>query len=140
MLSQKSLDFVILTFVSLFFVISADLQPVEIENDDVVGAEIKEEKLGSTTTAGPSTSSNLGFIHAFIASFSVIIVSEIGDKTFFIACIMAMVMKNKGDSFYQSINNVNIILEISKTGSFRWSNCSSCPDDNALSSVWNFIH
>lgn len=33
---------------------------------------------------------NLGFLHAFIASFSVIIVSEIGDKTFFIAAIMAM--------------------------------------------------
>lgn len=34
--------------------------------------------------------SNLGFIHAFIASVSVIIVSELGDKTFFIAAIMAM--------------------------------------------------
>jgi len=33
---------------------------------------------------------NLGFIHAFIASISVIVVSEIGDKTFFIAAIMAM--------------------------------------------------
>lgn len=31
-----------------------------------------------------------GFMHAFIASISVIIVSEIGDKTFFIAAIMAM--------------------------------------------------
>lgn len=31
-----------------------------------------------------------GFFHAFIASFSVIVVSEIGDKTFFIAAIMAM--------------------------------------------------
>ncbi|RNA42296.1 transmembrane protein -like [Brachionus plicatilis] len=36
--------------------------------------------------AGPS----FGFIHAFFASFSVILVSEIGDKTFFIAAIMAM--------------------------------------------------
>ncbi|CAH1778220.1 unnamed protein product [Owenia fusiformis] len=33
---------------------------------------------------------NLGFIHAYIASLSVIIVSELGDKTFFIAAIMAM--------------------------------------------------
>ncbi|KAK3099772.1 hypothetical protein FSP39_009443 [Pinctada imbricata] len=33
---------------------------------------------------------NLGFVHAFIASLSVIIVSELGDKTFFIAAIMAM--------------------------------------------------
>lgn len=31
-----------------------------------------------------------GFMHAFVASISVIIVSEIGDKTFFIAAIMAM--------------------------------------------------
>lgn len=31
-----------------------------------------------------------GFIHAFFASISVIVVSEIGDKTFFIAAIMAM--------------------------------------------------
>ena len=33
---------------------------------------------------------NVGFIHAFVASLSVIIVSELGDKTFFIAAIMAM--------------------------------------------------
>lgn len=32
----------------------------------------------------------LGFVHAFIAALSVIIVSEIGDKTFFIAAILAM--------------------------------------------------
>ncbi|CAF3974568.1 unnamed protein product [Rotaria sp. Silwood2] len=35
-------------------------------------------------------SANLGFIHAFIASISVIVVSELGDKTFFIAAILAM--------------------------------------------------
>ena len=33
---------------------------------------------------------DIKFIHAFISSLSVIIVSEIGDKTFFIAAIMAM--------------------------------------------------
>ncbi|XP_071088429.1 putative divalent cation/proton antiporter TMEM165 isoform X1 [Haliotis cracherodii] len=33
---------------------------------------------------------DLGFIHGFVASLSVIIVSELGDKTFFIAAIMAM--------------------------------------------------
>ena len=33
---------------------------------------------------------DMGFIHAFVASISVIIVSELGDKTFFIAAIMAM--------------------------------------------------
>lgn len=33
---------------------------------------------------------DLGFIHAFVASLSVIIVSELGDKTFFISAIMSM--------------------------------------------------
>nr|XP_048271008.1 transmembrane protein 165 isoform X2 [Myodes glareolus] len=37
-----------------------------------------------------ATQTNLGFIHAFVAAISVIIVSELGDKTFFIAAIMAM--------------------------------------------------
>jgi len=37
-----------------------------------------------------ATLSDLTFIHAFIASFSMIVVSELGDKTFFIAAIMAM--------------------------------------------------
>uniref|UniRef100_UPI00358F8AE7 putative divalent cation/proton antiporter TMEM165 n=1 Tax=Myxine glutinosa TaxID=7769 RepID=UPI00358F8AE7 len=36
------------------------------------------------------TRTDLGFIHAFVAAISVIIVSELGDKTFFIAAIMAM--------------------------------------------------
>jgi hypothetical protein len=33
---------------------------------------------------------NYRFFHGFVAAISVIIVSEIGDKTFFIAAIMAM--------------------------------------------------
>lgn len=33
---------------------------------------------------------DVSFVHAFIASLSVILVSELGDKTFFIAAIMAM--------------------------------------------------
>lgn len=33
---------------------------------------------------------DIGFLHAFVASLSVIIVSELGDKTFFIAAIMSM--------------------------------------------------
>ena len=33
---------------------------------------------------------DVSFYHAFIASLSVIIVSELGDKTWFIAAIMAM--------------------------------------------------
>ena len=33
---------------------------------------------------------NLGFMHAMLAALSVIIVSELGDKTFFIAAILSM--------------------------------------------------
>lgn len=43
-----------------------------------------------TNEEDPATQTNLGFIHAFVAAISVIIVSELGDKTFFIAAIMAM--------------------------------------------------
>ncbi|XP_017881832.1 transmembrane protein 165 [Ceratina calcarata] len=41
-------------------------------------------------TMTPEVKDNLSFVHAFIASVSVIVVSELGDKTFFIAAIMAM--------------------------------------------------
>lgn len=41
-------------------------------------------------TTSSTAVENVGFLHAFVASLSVILVSEIGDKTFFIAAIMAM--------------------------------------------------
>jgi len=34
-----------------------------------------------------SPSNNLGFYHGFVASLSVIVVSELGDKTWFIAAV-----------------------------------------------------
>lgn len=46
--------------------------------------------VGPVVSEDDSSKGNLGFIHAFVASISVIIVSELGDKTFFIAAIMAM--------------------------------------------------
>ncbi|KAG9331896.1 hypothetical protein JZ751_016634 [Albula glossodonta] len=45
---------------------------------------------GAVPVQGDAGKGNLGFIHAFLAAISVIIVSELGDKTFFIAAIMAM--------------------------------------------------
>lgn len=44
----------------------------------------------ATANLGQEAQGNLGFLHAFVASLSVIVVSELGDKTFFIAAIMAM--------------------------------------------------
>lgn len=70
----------------------ADLAPNEDEEDVKPPTDLKKPD-ESVTTLEPPKGSNLGFIHAFIASFSVIIVSEIGDKTFFIAAIMSMVSK-----------------------------------------------
>lgn len=52
------------------------------------------QTIGDIPTSEQTTSHmpvvSLGFVHAFVASLSVIIVSELGDKTFFIAAIMAM--------------------------------------------------
>lgn len=60
----------------------------ELNNPNVESSGSPGEK--KSGTGGGSFSSDVGFTHAFIASFSVIIVSELGDKTFFIAAIMAM--------------------------------------------------
>lgn len=89
----RILTFVAVSIVYLAYQVKADLAPREddeVEGINNIKAEIHEDDHQSTTQA-PIT--NLGFIHAFIASFSVIIVSEIGDKTFFIAAIMSMVCK-----------------------------------------------
>jgi Ca2+/H+ antiporter, TMEM165/GDT1 family len=86
-----------LTIATLFLLvlvskINCDLAPKEEDDDDAPQGQLDLTKDVSLTTHKPTENvSNLGFIHAFIASFSVIIVSEIGDKTFFIAAIMSMV-------------------------------------------------
>jgi len=56
------------------------------EEKDGDGSESAAEKLAKTG----SLVSDDDFIHGFLAALSVIIVSELGDKTFFIAAIMAM--------------------------------------------------
>lgn len=56
------------------------------EDDSVEHGKNKPKHLDPTE----SPANDLGFVHAFVASISVIIVSELGDKTFFIAAIMAM--------------------------------------------------
>ncbi|XP_032962038.1 transmembrane protein 165 [Rhinolophus ferrumequinum] len=59
-------------------------EPVRAEKGPTPAAPVH------TNEEDPATQTNLGFIHAFVAAISVIIVSELGDKTFFIAAIMAM--------------------------------------------------
>ncbi|XP_021506612.1 transmembrane protein 165 [Meriones unguiculatus] len=60
------------------------LEPARAEKGFTPAAPVQ------TNREDAATQTNLGFIHAFVAAISVIIVSELGDKTFFIAAIMAM--------------------------------------------------
>lgn len=78
------------------------LPGTENQGEDVTQAGIalhEGKKIDQVNWNGWSESSILryfrrsyqvGFIHAFVASLSVIVVSELGDKTFFIAAILAM--------------------------------------------------
>jgi len=53
--------------------------------------DITETSNASFTEDAPfNTTEHRGFFHGFVESFSVILVSEIGDKTFFIAAILSM--------------------------------------------------
>jgi len=65
--------------------ILAEKAPIDTESqhDEVVE---EQEPGGQGGYLGASGS----FFHGFVATFSVIVVSELGDKTFFIAAIMAM--------------------------------------------------
>lgn len=78
------------------FLLSIGAAALPEEHKQAVQEQPVQEKASSPHPVGPAVSAdgpskgNLGFIHAFVASFSVIIVSELGDKTFFIAAIMAM--------------------------------------------------
>ncbi|XP_040274785.1 transmembrane protein 165 [Bufo bufo] len=62
-------------------------RPEEVARPEKIPSQPPAVHVGN---ADLSSTSNLGFIHAFVAAISVIIVSELGDKTFFIAAIMAM--------------------------------------------------
>lgn len=70
---------------------------VIVHNDAGAGAGDARDHLHrhqpAKTSSQPDSDAayaNLGFVHGFLASLSVILVSELGDKTFFIAAIMAM--------------------------------------------------
>lgn len=65
-------------------------EPKPVQEQPVQEKASSPHPVGPAVSEDDSTKGNLGFIHAFVASISVIIVSELGDKTFFIAAIMAM--------------------------------------------------
>ncbi|VVC33767.1 Hypothetical protein CINCED_3A007286 [Cinara cedri] len=65
----------------------------EDEDGGLLPPTVVPATVGSPTSEQTTSHVNvvsLGFVHAFVASLSVIVVSELGDKTFFIAAIMAM--------------------------------------------------
>ncbi|XP_046813491.1 transmembrane protein 165 [Vespa crabro] len=75
-----------------FVIIYLNFDYAQAQNDyryddklQITATTMKVEDLTSTQPQG-----SLGLLHAFVASLSVIVVSELGDKTFFIAAIMAM--------------------------------------------------
>ncbi len=53
-----------------------------------------------------------GFLHGFVESLSVILVSEVGDKTFFIAAILAMT-SNKLTIFLAAISALALMTVLS---------------------------
>lgn len=78
-------------FVVLIATATTNSLPVD-ESDDVLPTMVPDisDTLTSEQTTKNTPTVSLGLVHAFVASLSVIIVSELGDKTFFIAAIMAM--------------------------------------------------
>lgn len=88
---------VLVTLSAAVLLLSVGVAAVPEEHKAAAAQELlPQEKATSPHPMGPAVSEdgsnkgNMGFIHAFAASISVIIVSELGDKTFFIAAIMAM--------------------------------------------------
>lgn len=146
MASTKASNRKFLTLVVLFIVfvslVVGDLAPKEDEDEDVKPPiDVKKVEEIITTLEPPKAGSNLGFIHAFIASFSVIMVSEIGDKTFFIAAIMSMVIQQLLNVLNQSvIKKFLIFLEISSFDCFCWCNRRSSFDDRAFSGVRDGVY
>ncbi|XP_068174878.1 putative divalent cation/proton antiporter TMEM165 [Antennarius striatus] len=94
--AHRSVVCVLLPLAAVLLLLSVGVAAVPEEQKPAVQEQIPQEKSSSPQPIGPAVSAdasskgNLGFIHAFVASISVIIVSELGDKTFFIAAIMAM--------------------------------------------------
>lgn len=85
---MKILFLIILIIVSTHALDDSKSEEVKNQENTIKVKENVVSALSGDETSKPKIT--FGFFHAFIASFSVIVVSEIGDKTFFIAAIMAM--------------------------------------------------
>lgn len=85
LLNRLKLFVVLMCFIAISqtLQVAADKEPHEDSKENKI-KNMHVKKAESTST------SDIGVAHGFIASLSVIIVSELGDKTFFIAAIMAM--------------------------------------------------
>lgn len=142
-INRNFLTFVLLIIFSvLVSKINCDLAPKEEDDDDVPQEQLDLKKDISLTTLKPDNVSKLGFIHAFVAAFSVIIVSEIGDKTFFIAAIMSMVNIVYVIS-HPSMTHSNLstsFLEISTIDCLFRCNLSISFNDCIISCIWNSLY
>ncbi|GAB6019118.1 hypothetical protein CHUAL_000739 [Chamberlinius hualienensis] len=82
------------------YMYNCEKEPVDVDDRPKVGQQPVKSSNSSDSDFGdfkrPAPildkfkDNELGFIHALVAAVSVIVVSELGDKTFFIAAIMAM--------------------------------------------------
>ncbi|XP_065225154.1 putative divalent cation/proton antiporter TMEM165 isoform X1 [Planococcus citri] len=63
---------------------------VEGQGNEPINVASPASNPAASSTESTKPEEHLGFVQAFLGAFSVIVVSELGDKTFFIAAIMAM--------------------------------------------------
>ena len=85
---KKSLALVFLFSIYLFTnLVKCEPEPESEEEAKHSRDESSESAAEQLAKTGSSVSDD-DFIHGFLAALSVIIVSELGDKTFFIAAIM----------------------------------------------------
>lgn len=69
----------LVVFCGQYSSVIADLAPNEDDDEDAnPPTDLKKDNVEAVVTTTIPSLANLGFIHAFVASFSVIIVSEIG--------------------------------------------------------------